>query len=160
MTNRVGELKHHSILKELLHLLQNIKCNVWGCPLEIYVSNHRKSHDDVMECSTNIQCAVPGHEKRVQNLINSIKCTYSTLQAAIDLFRSNANNMREDFESLSSSLIKVDPWCRSSHSAGLNADVSSIDFKAVSVYSGVDLRCHPKERSLNLSKHQRDELSN
>ena len=47
--------------------------------------------------------------------------------------------MQESFEAVSSSFIEVDPCRRSSRSAGRNADISSIDFKADRGASGVDL---------------------
>ena len=103
------------------------------------MSNHRQAHDDLLECSAHIQCDVPGPDQKVEHLIDSIACTDSTLQAAIGLIRANTNNMREDFEAAASSLIKVDPYCRTNRSSGRNADVSSIDFKAGRGSSGVDL---------------------
>ena len=94
------------------------------------MSNHRKSHDDRLEYSAHVQCAVPGLEQTVECLIDSITCTDSTLHAAIGLVRANTSNMREYFESASSSLIEVDPYRQTSRGTGCNANVSSIDFKA------------------------------
>ena len=107
-----GDVKNPSILKKMLNLLQNIKWNGWARPLKIHVSNHSQAHDDLMECSLHIECAVPGPEKKVECLIDSITCTDSTLQAFMGLVRANNNNMREDFEALSSYLIEVDPYRR------------------------------------------------
>ena len=140
MSNHTGDVKHCSISKKRLNLLQNIKWNGRAYPLESHVSNHRQTYDDLLEYSAHIQCAVPGLEQKVECLIDSITCTDSTLQAAIGLVRSNTNNMREDFEAAASSLIEVDPYCRTSRGTGRNADVSSIDFKAGRRSSGVDLR--------------------
>ena len=79
MSNHAGEVKHRSISKKRLNLLQNIKWNGWAYPLESHVSNHRQAHDDLLECSAHIQCAVPGPEQKVEYLIDSIACTDSTL---------------------------------------------------------------------------------
>ena len=82
------------------------------------------------------------------------------LQAAIGLVRANTNNMQEDFEVSSSSLIEVDPYRRKNRGTGRNANVSSIDFKAGRELSGVDPRWHPKEDFVKLSQEQNDELRN
>jgi hypothetical protein len=158
MNNHAGEVKHRSISKKRLSLLQNIKWNGRSHALESHVSNHRQAHDDLLECSAHIQCAVPGPEQKVEYLIDSIACTDSTLQAAIGLIRANTNNMREDFEAAASSLIEVDPYRRTSRGSGRNADVSSIDFKAGRGSSGVDLRWHPKEQCVKFSQEQKNEL--
>ena len=60
---------------------------------------------------------------------------------------------------MSSYLTEIDPRQRSSHSAGRNADVSSIYFKAGRRSSVVELQWHPNEDLLKLSKDQRDDLS-
>ena len=73
---------------------------------------------------------MPRPGQQIEYLIDSIACADSTLQADIGLVRANTNNMREDFEATSSSLIEVDPYRRTSRGAGLNCYVSSIDFKA------------------------------
>ena len=62
MSNHSGEVKHRSISKKRLNLLQNIKWNGRAYPLESHVSNHRQAHDDLLECSAHIQRAVPGPE--------------------------------------------------------------------------------------------------
>ena len=160
MSNHAGEVKHRSISKKRLNLLQNIKWNGRAYPLESHVSNHRQAHDDLLECSAHIQCAVPGPEQKVEYLIDSIACTDSTLQAAIGLIRANTNNMREDFEAAASSLIEVDPYRRTSRGSGRNADVSSINFKAGRGSSGVDLRWHPREEHLKLPQEKKDEIRN
>ena len=159
IANHAGEVKYRSISKKRLNLLQNIKWNGRAYPLESHVSNHRQAHDDLVECSKHIQCAVPGTEQRVEYLIDSITCTDSTLQAAIGLIRANTNNMRSDFESASSSLIEVDPYRRSSRNNTRQANISSIDFSAGRGSSGVDLRWHTRKEFLKLSKEQKDELS-
>ena len=66
--------------------------------------------------------------------------------------------MRECFEAASISLIGFDTYHRSIRSAGHNANVSSIDFKAGRISSGIDLRMYPKEDFIKLSQEQRDEL--
>ena len=124
------------------------------------MSKYMQAHDDLLECSAHIQCAVPGPEQKVEYLIDSIACTDSTLQAAICLIRANTNNMREDFEAAASSLIEVDPYRRTSHGTGHNADVSSIDFKTVCGSSGVDLQWSSKEEHVKLSQEQKHELRN
>ena len=91
--------------------------------------NHRKFHDNLMECSTHIECAVPGPDKKIEHLIDSINCTDSTLQAAMSLVRDNTNNMPEDFEASHSSLIEVDLHRQSNRSTGRNANVSTFDLK-------------------------------
>ena len=65
--------------------------------------------------------------------------------------------MREDFETASSFLIEVDLYRRSSRGTGRNADVSSTDFKAGRISSGVDLQCHPKEYFVKISPEQKVE---
>ena len=124
------------------------------------MSNHKQTHDDLLECSADIQCAIPGPEQKVECLIDSITCTDSTLQAAVGLIRAKTNNMREDFEAVASSLIEVDPYRRTSRGAGRNADASSIDFKAGRGSSGVDLRWHPEDEYFMLSQDKKDELRN
>ena len=66
--------------------------------------------------------------------------------------------MREEFEYASSSLVEVDFCRRLGRSAGLNADVLSIDLKSGRGSSGVDLRWHAREELQKVSKHQKDEL--
>ena len=111
-----------------------------------------KAHDDLLDYSAHIQFAVPGPQQKVEHLIDSITCTDSTLQDAIGLIRANTNNMRKDFEAAASSLIEVDPYRRTSRGSGRNVYVSSIDFKAGRGSSGVDLRWHPREDYLKLSR--------
>ena len=76
-----------------------------------------------------MQCILPGIKKCVECLIDNVKYTDSTLQPVIGLIRSNAGNMIEHFEAVYSSLIGIDDYPRSSHSASSNANVSSVDFK-------------------------------
>ena len=52
--NHAGDVKHRSISKKRFNFLQNMKWN------EIHVSIHRKAHDNLLECSVHIECAVPG----------------------------------------------------------------------------------------------------
>ena len=130
------------------------------CPLEIHVSNYRKDHNDLIECSAFAQCAVPRPEQKVECLINSIQCTDSTLQDAVSLVRANTNNMRQNFEAAHSSLMEVDPYHRSSRSDGRNSDVSTIEFKAGRGSSGVYLRWHPRKEFLKLTKNQKEERQN
>ena len=98
-----------------------------------------------MECSSHIQCAAPAPEQRIECLMDRINCTDSTLQAAIGLIRASTRKNLEDFETVSNSLIKVDPYCRSSCSASRNSDVFSNDFKHVRGTSGIDLRWNSRE---------------
>ena len=158
-SNHAGEVKHRSISKKRLNLLQKIKWNGRSHALESHVSNHRQGHDDLLEYFAHIQCAVPSPEQKVEHLIDRIACTDSTLQAAIGLIRANTNNMREDFEAAASSLIEVDPYRRTSRGSSRNAAVSSIDFKAGRGSSGVDLRWHPKDEYFKLSREQKNELA-
>ena len=110
ISKRVGDVKHSSISNKRLVFLQNIKWNGRVYRLEIHVFNHRQAHDDLMECSAHIEYSVPGMDQKVECLIASITCTDKTLQEAIGLVRDNTNNMREYFETASSSLIEVDPY--------------------------------------------------
>ena len=116
------------------------------------MTNHRQAHNDLIEFSTCIQCAVPWREKRVEYLNDSTIYTDITLQSEVILIRVNSNNMREDFESASSAFIEVYLYYRSSISTGHNDDVYSIDFKYGCGSSGVELRYHPREEFQNLSK--------
>ena len=72
MSNHSGEVKHRSISKKRLNLLQNIKWNSRAYLLEIHVSNHSQDHDDLLEYSTHIECAICGPEQKVEHLIDSI----------------------------------------------------------------------------------------
>ena len=75
IANHSGEVKCRSILKKTLHLLQNVKWNGRGYPLERHVPNHRQAHDYLMEFSVRIEYAVPGTEECVECLIESINYT-------------------------------------------------------------------------------------
>ena len=119
------------------------------------MSNQRQDYDDLLEYSAHIQCAVPGPEQKVECLINCITFIDSALQTDIGLIRANTNNVQEDFEAASSSLIEVDPYRRTTRGTGRNANVSSIDFKASRGSSGVDLRWHPREIVLSSLKIKR-----
>ena len=158
ITNHAGETKYRSIAKKCTNLLQNIKWNGRAYPLESHVSNHRKANDDLIECAKHITCNTPSQDQRVEYLIDSITSTDPTLQAAIGIIRANTNNMREDFEKASSSLIEVDPY-RRSFKGGRNAQISGIDFSAGRGNSGVDLRWHPKKQFMKLNQDQKDELT-
>ena len=68
--------------------------NIRACPLESYVSNHRQAHDELLECFSQIECAVPGPDQKVERVVYSVKCTDRTLQEATCLIRANTNNMR------------------------------------------------------------------
>ena len=65
IANHVGEVKHHSMSKKRLHLLQCIKWNGQGYALENHVHNHVQAHDDLTKKSTHIKCAVPRLEQRI-----------------------------------------------------------------------------------------------
>ena len=120
--------------------MQNIKWNGRAYPLESHVYNHRQAHDDLLESSARIQCAVPGLEQKVECLIDSIACTDRTLQESKGIIRANTNNMRENFEASHSSFIEVDHYRLSSSSASRNVDVSTVDFKASSGLSGFEIQ--------------------
>ena len=69
-----------------------------------------QAYDDLRDFSQNITANVPTEPQRVGYLIDSIKCSNSTLQAVIGLVRANTNQMREYFERASSALIEADPY--------------------------------------------------
>jgi hypothetical protein len=160
ISNHAGDTKYRAILKKRMNLLQNIKWNGRAYPLEVHVSNHRQSVDEIQECSAHITAAVPNEDQRVEYLIDSITCADNTLQAAIGLVRANTNNMRNDFEAAATALIEVDPYRRSQRGNGPQgtANVSSIDFSAGRGSTGVDLRWHPKKDFRALPDDQRTEL--
>ena len=62
-----------------------------------------------MEQSVHIQCAVPRPDF-FDHLIHSINFNDITLQVATGLIIASNRNMREGFESASSSLIEVDTY--------------------------------------------------
>jgi hypothetical protein len=100
-------------------------------PLETHVSNHRQAFDDIRECSLHITVPVPSEPQRVEYLIDSVSSKDTSLQAAIGIIRANTNNMRNDFEAASTSLIEVDPYRRSTRqNNNRDANVSAIDFGA------------------------------
>ena len=137
--------------RKKLKLLCNIKWNCYAYSLKSHVSDHNKDRDGLLECPVHIEFTVHRPEQRVECLFDSIDCTDSTLQVAAGLLRAITKNMREDFEDKSTSLIEVDPYRRSSHSASHNANVSSVDFKTGHGPSGVELRWHHKDDFLKLS---------
>ena len=138
-----------------MNFLQNIKWNGRSYPLESHVSNHRLAYDDLQDCSNHIIVPVPNNEQHVEYLIDSINCPDSTLQAAIGLVQANANNLRGIFEGAASSLIKVDPYKRSSRSS----QTSAIDFSSGRGSSGVDLRWHTPKEYAQHSSETKDELN-
>ena len=160
VANHAGDTKYRAILKKRMNLLQNIKWNGRGYPLESHVSNHRQSVDELRECAGHITVSVPNESQRVEYLIDSISSTDSTLQAAIGLIRANTNNMRNDFECAASALIEVDPYKRSQRPGpgAKTANVSAIDFSAGRGTTGVDLRWHPRKDFKELPEDQREEL--
>ena len=80
--------------------------------------DYRQAHDDLLECSAHIECAVHRLDHKEVNRIDSINCIDITLQAAVGIIRANTDNMREYFEAISGFLIEVDLHRRSSDSAG------------------------------------------
>ena len=90
--------------------MQNIKWNGWAYPLDVHVSNHMQAHEDLLEYSTYVKFVVPVPAHKVEYLIDRINFTDVTLQDYIGLFRANTNNIREDFEATSSSLIEVNTY--------------------------------------------------
>lgn len=163
VANHAGDAKYRAISKKRMNFLQNIIWNGRSYPLESHVTNHRIAYDDLRECSAHITVPVPTDPQRVEYLIDSIKSTDSTLQAAIGLVRTNTNNMRDDFEAASSHLIEVDPYRRSNKSnaraAGRQANISAIDFHGGRGDTGVDLRWHHPKEFAKLSSEEKDELT-
>ena len=104
------------------------------------MSNHRKAHDELPECSAHVECAVPTSEQKVTCLVDRITCTDSTLQESLVFVRTNTNSVREHFEAMSSSLVQVDPCRRSSRSSRANANVSSVAFNYGRRSSEIDFR--------------------
>ena len=78
----------------MLNLLWSVKCNGRFYPLEVHVSNHRQSNNDLMECSERVQCDVPRPDKKVECLVDIINFIYSTLQVAVGIIRAMVNSMR------------------------------------------------------------------
>ena len=109
----------------------------------------------MLEYSAHIECTVPGPEQKINFFIDSINYADITLQETSGLIRSNANITKEDFEASSSSFIEGDPFLRSSSRCCRNADVQTVDFKAGSGSSGVELRWHLKDELRKLSKEQK-----
>ena len=112
-------------------------------------------YDDLLKFSTHTECTVPGPEKNIEYLIDNNNYTCSALKVSMGLIRCNANSMREDVEAESSSLIEVDPYRRSRRSSDHNDVLSSIDFNTGRGSSGIDLRWHPKDYFVKLSKEKR-----
>ena len=133
-----GEEKHPEISKKRLNLLLTIKWNSWDYPLEKHVHNHRQAYNDLMECSACIEYSVPGVEKRLEHLIDSINCAEITLQVDACVIRTNTDNRRECFEVASSFFIEFHPSHLSSRRAGRNSDVSTVCFKDRDGSSGVE----------------------
>mmetsp|Transcript_4425 Transcript_4425/g.6467 ORF Transcript_4425/g.6467 Transcript_4425/m.6467 type:complete len:288 (-) Transcript_4425:435-1298(-) len=160
IANHAGDIKYRAIHKKRMTLLHAIKWNGRSYPLESHVSNHRQAVDDLRDCSNHITIAVPDPSQRLKNLINSITCNDTALQAAIGLVRANTNNMRINFEAVASALIEVDPYCKSQRSGGggRGAQVSAIDLSAGRGSTGVDLHWYPKPEFKNLSDDQQYEL--
>jgi hypothetical protein len=160
IANHAGATKYRSILKKKMYFLQHQTWNGRSYALESHVANHRTAVDEIHECSKHITVAVPDQPQRVEYLIDSITCSDNTLQAAIGLVRANTNNMRENFESASSSLIEVDPFRRATKTGGAprDANVSAIDFSAGRGTTGVDLRWHPRKDFNKLPEDQKNEL--
>jgi hypothetical protein len=159
VANHAGDVKYRAISKKRQNLLQNIKWTGMSYPLETHVSNHRQAFDDIRECSLHITVPVPSEPQRVEYLIDSVSSKDTTLQAAIGIIRANTNNMRNDFEAASTSLIEVDPYRRSTRqNNNRDANVSAIDFGAGRGSTGVDLRFHPKDKFVALPQDQKDEL--
>ena len=130
IANHAGDVKYRAIAKKRQNLLQTIKWTGNSYALETNVSNHRQAYDDLRECSTHITVPVPSDPQRVEYLINSITSKDSTLQASIGLFRTNTNNMRNDFEGAANILIEIDPYRRSTRTNTRDENVSAIDFSA------------------------------
>ena len=59
IANHTGDTKYRAILKKRMHLLQNIRWDGRGYPLENHVSNHRQSVDERWECESHITVSVP-----------------------------------------------------------------------------------------------------
>ena len=157
--HHAGESKYRAIQKSKMNLLQNVKWNGRSYTMEKHVSNHRQAVEDLQDCATHIQVAVPDQSQRVEYLIDSISCNDSTLQAAIGLVRSNVNQMREDFELAANALIEVDPYTRSKRATSrATANVSALDFGSGRGDTGVDLRWHTPKEFKALSPEQKDEL--
>jgi hypothetical protein len=160
VANHAGDVKYRAIAKKRQNLLQNIKWTGMSYPLETHVSNHRQAYDDIRECATHITVPVPSVSQRVEYLIDSIASKDTTLQAAIGIIRANTNNMRNDFESASTSIIEVDPYRRSTrNNTSRQANISSIEFNAGRGTTGVDLRFHARDKFLALPQEQKDELT-
>ena len=161
VANHAGDVKYRAISKKRQNLLQNIKWTGMSYPLETHVSNHRQAFDDIRECSLHITVPVPSEPQRVEYLIDSVSSKDTTLQAAIGIIRANTNNMRNDFEAASTSMIEVDPYRRSTRQNNdRDANISAIDFGAGRGSTGVDLRFHPKDKFVALPQDQKDELAN
>ena len=132
--------------------MQKFKWIFLDYALENYVSNNRQAHEALLDSFAHIKFTVPGLWQQVEHLINSINCTDRTLQASIGLVRANDNNMQEDFETMSSSLNKVEPYRQSSRRTSYNADK---DGRESSV---VDLRWHTKDYFLKFYKDSKDKV--
>jgi len=163
VANHAGDEKYRAIVKARMNLLQNIKWNGRSYPLEQHVSNHRTAVDDLNDCASHINNAVPNMSQRVEYLLESINCQDSSLQAAMGNIRADTNNMRSNFEAAASHLIEVDPFRRASRQQGNNnkgtqAQVSAVTF-AGRGKSGVDLRWHTRKEFGALTSDQRDELT-
>ena len=163
VANHAGDEKYRAIVKARMNLLQNIKWNGRSYPLEQHVSNHRTAVDDLNDCASHINNAVPNMSQRVEYLLESIICQDSSLQAAMGNIRANTNNMRSNFEAAASHIIEVDPYRRSSNQQGNNnrgkqANVSAVTF-AGRGKTGVDLRWHTRKEFSSLTGEQKDELT-
>ena len=80
VSNYSGEVKHRSISKKTLNLLQNIKWNGSAYPLERHVFNHWQARDDLLEYSAHIQLAFSRSVQNSECPIDIVACVYSTLQ--------------------------------------------------------------------------------
>ena len=102
--NHAGETKYRGIIKKIMNLLQNIKCNGRTYPLETHITTHRQAFDNISECSEHITVPVPDQSQGVEYLIDSLACGDNMLQVAIGLVQAKTNEMRRNFEVTSTAL--------------------------------------------------------
>lgn len=161
LTNHAGDVKYRLLYKKSTKFLSSVTWNGNNNSLENHVSKHRRSHDQIEECSTHIPVAVLTGAQKVEYLLDSIVCTNLNVVAAQSLIR-NDSTKRANFEDAASTLIEVDPYVPNNNRngrgrGGRNANISQM-LVGGRGKSGVDLRWHSKSQFKDLKEDQKDEL--
>ena len=164
LSSHVGRDKWEHMAKEKVNWIRNATWNGKVYPLEKFITKHRNSHVQILECQTKQPEVevLSDPMLRIRYMIDNITSVDPDLKAGIAQIRTDANGARSNFEEAVNILLPLDPY-KPTRKRVRTAEVGSMAAGAGKANSGtgstgVEFRYYKTSEFKKLTKEQKREL--